>query len=82
MISFTLNHSLPVAFYESLAAEGTKPFYGRRDGAELFSSLKKSTSGRMEETRGVNLQFIQSDSLAQFQLFMLLMESAFSFFCD
>lgn len=77
MIRFTLNHSLPPAFYESLAAKGTKTFYSRRDGAELLSLLKKPTSGGMEETRGVKLQFIRSASLAQFQLFILLMESAF-----
>lgn len=53
MIRFTLNHSLPLGFYRSLAEKGTKTFYSRSDGAELFSFLKKSTSGRMEETRGV-----------------------------
>lgn len=77
MIRLTLNHSLPLAFYESLAAKGTKTFYGRRDGAELLSLIKTLTSGGMEETRGVKLEFMHSASLAQFQLFILLMESAF-----
>lgn len=53
MIRFMLNHSLPLAFCESLAAKGTKTFYGRRNGAELLSLLKILTSGGLEETRGV-----------------------------
>jgi len=76
MIRFTLNHSLPLAFYECLAAQGTKTFYGRRDGAEL-SLVKRLTSSGMEETSGAELQFIHSASMAQFQLFILLMESVF-----
>lgn len=77
MIRFMLNHSLPMAFYESLAAKGTKIFYGRRVGAELISLLQKLTSGGMEETRSIKLQFIPLASLAQLQLFIVLMESAF-----
>lgn len=77
MIRFMLNHSLPMTFYESLAAKGTKTFYGRRVGAELLSLLQKLTSGGMEENRGIKLQFIPLASLAQLQLFIVLMESAF-----
>lgn len=36
MTRFALNHSLPQAFYESLASKGTRPLYSRRDGQNIF----------------------------------------------
>lgn len=72
-----LNH-FPLSFHESLAAKGRNPgTCGRRDGAELLSLLKKLTSGGIEETREVKLQFIHLPSLAQFEFSILLMESVF-----
>lgn len=81
MTRFVLNHSLPLAFYESLASKGTRPFYSRRDDEQIFFIVEINFwwDGRDQSCK---VAVYPPASSTQFQLFLLLMESDFWFFHD